>query len=259
VKVGEPNVPVAAAERGKQVIVAMNETLVVGYHDFTKFSFIPSLILIVDIPEYMEGGSWYTGEVFVGLKDAIHEPSSPIRHAKELNNILVKRMDGWHILFLYMDGGPDHRLIYVSVQFSFIALFLQLNLDFLIAARTAPSHSWANPVERIVAFINLGFQCVGIMRKQLGDNFEKRVSALHNLKELRTGCTEYKIDVAESLSQPKELLNSILKRLQLHGHNFEVFQSATDSEIDAIWEILLSIDDALTRQNTTKCSIQKPQ
>jgi hypothetical protein len=168
VKVGEPNVPVAAAERGKQVIVAMNETLVVGYHDFTKFSFIPSLILIVDIPEYMEGGSWYTGEVFVGLKDAIHEPSSPIRHAKELNNILVKRMDGWHILFLYMDGGPDHRLIYVSVQFSFIALFLQLNLDFLIAARTAPSHSWANPVERIVAFINLGFQCVGVMRKKMG-------------------------------------------------------------------------------------------
>jgi hypothetical protein len=43
----------------------------------------------------------------------------------------------------------------------------------------------------------------------------------------------------------------------LHGHNFEVFQSATDSEIDAIWEILLSIDDALTRQNTTKSSIQK--
>ena len=46
-----------------------------------------------------------------------------------------------HALFIYSDGGPDHRLTYVSVQLSLIALFLNLDLDLLVAARTAPSHS----------------------------------------------------------------------------------------------------------------------
>ncbi len=76
VKVGEPDFPVAAAERGREVIVSMNDTLAVGDHDFTKFSLIPSVVFVVDIPESMETGSWYAGDVVVGLKDAIYEPSS---------------------------------------------------------------------------------------------------------------------------------------------------------------------------------------
>ena len=34
VKVGEPNFPVAAVERGKKVIVSLNETFLVGDYDF---------------------------------------------------------------------------------------------------------------------------------------------------------------------------------------------------------------------------------
>lgn len=36
VKVGEPSYPLAAAERGKQVIVGMNQVMAVGDHDFSK-------------------------------------------------------------------------------------------------------------------------------------------------------------------------------------------------------------------------------
>ena len=36
VKIGEPAYPLAAAERGKQVIVGMNEVMAVGDHDFSK-------------------------------------------------------------------------------------------------------------------------------------------------------------------------------------------------------------------------------
>ena len=72
-------------------------------------------------------------------------------------------------LFLYSDGGPNHRLTYVSVQLSLIALFLNFDLDILIACRTAPSHCWANPVERIMSIINLGLQCIGIMRTRMGE------------------------------------------------------------------------------------------
>ena len=36
----EPGFPVAAAERGRQVIVSENEIIAVGDHDFTKFSLV---------------------------------------------------------------------------------------------------------------------------------------------------------------------------------------------------------------------------
>ena len=64
-----------AAERGHQLIVSSQNTFAVGDHDFCKFSFIPSVTLLVDIPERIEC-SWYSGQVFVGIKDAAFEPSS---------------------------------------------------------------------------------------------------------------------------------------------------------------------------------------
>lgn len=47
VKIGEPGFPVAAAERGKQVLVGPGETFAVGDHDFTRFSIVPSVIFEV--------------------------------------------------------------------------------------------------------------------------------------------------------------------------------------------------------------------
>lgn len=88
VKVGEPNFPVASAERGRQVLVHESENLLVGDHDFTKFSIIPSVTLMVNIPEQISD-SWYDGQVYVGVKDAAFEPSSPVRHVVEVNSILT--------------------------------------------------------------------------------------------------------------------------------------------------------------------------
>ena len=50
-KVGEPNHLVAAVERGKAVLVSLNQSFAVSDHDFTRFSLIPSVSLIVDIPD----------------------------------------------------------------------------------------------------------------------------------------------------------------------------------------------------------------
>ena len=49
VKCGEPSYPVAAAERGKKVIVAENQIMAVGDHDFTKFTLIPSVDVLVNL------------------------------------------------------------------------------------------------------------------------------------------------------------------------------------------------------------------
>ena len=256
IKVGEPGFPVAAAERGRQVIVSSHTTFVVGDHDFTKFKITPSVILLVNIPDSIEK-SWYTGEVFVGLKEAVYEPSSPIRHATELYKCLSTHMEGRHILFVYSDGGPDHRLTFLSVQLSLIALFMNLDLDVLIAGRTAPSHSWANPVERIMAIVNLGIQCIGIMRSKGCNEFEDCISKYNSLKDIRESCMEFKEEITDSLKQPKDLLASILVRLELKGKKFNIFQSATQQEIEDFWEILLTIDSSLTRDDTTQKSLEK--
>jgi hypothetical protein len=58
VKVGEPGLPVAATERGREVIVSLTESFAVGDHDFTRFSLIPSVVLDVNIRNSFEG-SWY--------------------------------------------------------------------------------------------------------------------------------------------------------------------------------------------------------
>ena len=84
----------------------------------------------VEILESIEG-SWYSGQVFVGLKDAVFESSSPLHHAVEVHSLLLKHISDQTIFFIYSDGGPDHQLTYISVQLSLIGLFLNLDLDFL--------------------------------------------------------------------------------------------------------------------------------
>ena len=89
----------------------------VALHNFTKFSLIPSVSLVVDIPETVSD-SWYDGQVLIGLKEGTSEPSSPLRHVTELLTALKERhlLDAKHGLFLYSDGGPEYRLTYLSVK-----------------------------------------------------------------------------------------------------------------------------------------------
>ena len=165
-KVGEPGYPVAAVERGRRVIVKMGTSFEVADHDFTKFSLIPSVVLQNAIPDDITG-SWYQGKVFVTLKEATFEASSPMRHMAELSAILDSLSCDKKILMIYTDDGPDHRVTYLSVQVTLIAAFMKLE------ARTAPCQSWRNPVERIMSTLNLGLQTVGLMRREGSEDFEE--------------------------------------------------------------------------------------
>ena len=72
------------------------------------------------------------------------EPSIPVSHATELTKILheEKSADGVNldknILLLFTDGGPDHQVTNDTVKLSLATLFMNLDLDCLIALRTAP-------------------------------------------------------------------------------------------------------------------------
>ena len=59
------------------------------------------------------------------------------------------------------------------MQISFLYLFFHSDFDMLIALRTAPYHSWANPAERIMSIINLGLQGVAIMRDEMSSHLEE--------------------------------------------------------------------------------------
>lgn len=247
VKIGEPQFPVAAAERGRRVPVATNQSFQAGDHDFTKFGIIPSVIFIIDVPDEVEE-SWYAGTVFVGLKDTAFEPSSPLRHSVELYNTLISIQAEKKILFLYTDGGPDHRLTYLSVQISLICLFLNLDLDFLCACRTAPYHIYKNPVERVMAILNLGLQCVALARAEMPEEYEAEVKKCNNLNDIRkTALRKDGISsaVKDSLSPVKVLLCSVFTRLQIKEKNIRIFHSASLEEISQFWSAMLSLDKTL--------------
>lgn len=108
--------------------------------------------------------SWHSGRVYVSLKDAVFQPSSPIRYMAKLDHILSNLDEERKMLLLHSDGSPDHWVTYLSVQVALIALFLKHNLNYVCAVRTAPCHSWHIPVERIMSILNFGLQWVGIMR-----------------------------------------------------------------------------------------------
>ncbi|PKY62938.1 hypothetical protein RhiirA4_490414, partial [Rhizophagus irregularis] len=134
-KVGEPGFPVAAIDRGKSVLVSQEESFVVADHDFTKTGLIPSVTMLCDIPSDMEG-SFYRGQVNIGLKDPIFESSTPMRHATELYDILINSQQRHSYLLVYTDGGSDHQLRFLQVQLSY--LFIALDLDYFVAVRTPP-------------------------------------------------------------------------------------------------------------------------
>ena len=75
-----------------------------------------------DTPEEIRG-SWYDGQVCILLKEGAFEQLSPVRHCTELSILLQEGVVNRPVLFTYSDGGPDHRMTYLSVKLSLIAVF----------------------------------------------------------------------------------------------------------------------------------------
>lgn len=252
IKVGEPHCPLAAAERGRRVLVHSGATFEVSDHDFSKFSMVPSVTLLVDIPSDISG-SWYHGQVHVTLKEGAFEPSSPIRHSAELANFITSHsVVDKPILCLYSDGGPDHRLTYLSVKVALISLYLFHDLDYLIAARTAPQHSWRNPVERVMSTLNLGLQCVGLARHAGDEHFESEAKDCNTMKDLRKKAEkrpQFREEALDSVAPVKAILTGIFKRLKLKEKTIHVSAAATEDELAVIWESVASIDSNCSEYN----------
>ena len=80
------------------------------------------------------------------------------------------------MLTVYIDVGSKHCSNFLSVQVAMIALQRFLDLDILIAARTALWHSYTNPPEKINCILNPGLNAIGCMSAAIYSNpgFEKQ-------------------------------------------------------------------------------------
>ncbi|KAG5274658.1 hypothetical protein AALO_G00138720, partial [Alosa alosa] len=192
---GEPGLAMSSGVRGKKSLVASNGLLGALDHDQQqKGSLTPSVYLNVEIPETVDD-SFYRGQVTVLLKDSVFQPSSAFRHTTEMKRLLGDDMDKVKpFLIIYSDGGPDHRVTYEGVKLSLAAVFKALDLDILVAGRTAPGHSWANPVERIMSVLNLAFQNIALSRQECSAEVEQVLRSCGGMQDIRK-----KADMVEKL------------------------------------------------------------
>ena len=242
------------------MLISKNQSFQVVDHDFSVVSITPSVTFVLDIPGTIEG-SFYRSQVYVGIKENCFEPSSPIRHMAELTGIMSTREQRKEILCLYTDGGPDHRLTYLSIQVALIALFLHEDRDMIIAVRTPPYNSWKDPAERITSILNTGLQSIGQMREDCqSKNIEdalKRCKSMKDIRNLEDGMPDIKKEVIDSLNPVKELLNTIFQRLSLKGKKFEIFDAVSEEKIPELWDKILSVDPSVTRKDTTQKVLKK--
>ena len=85
----------------------------------------------------------------------------------------------------YSDGGTEHCTLLVKVQLSLIAIFKMLRLDMLIACRAAPGQSWQNPVERVMAILNIGLQNCALERDKTAEDMEHLLKRCSSMAEIR--------------------------------------------------------------------------
>ena len=74
------------------------------------------------------------------------------------------------------------------MQLSLISVFVNSDLDMLITARTAPGHSWVNPVEGLMSFLNLAYKNVTTSREFCSADMEKKLKKCTGMVDIRKLC-----------------------------------------------------------------------
>lgn len=262
---GAPGLPVATGVRGhhQSIVPLHGPSLSCLDHDFHLAGITPSVAFIAEIPSSVQE-SFFSGRINVTTKDKVFQPSSPMRHGQELLNILTaNHMDEdnhfpSNMLFLYTDGGPDHRVTYSCVQISHVCLFLKCNLDMLVAVRCAPHQSWTNLAERCMSILNLALQNVALERRVTESEMEKLAQKASSMGDLReVGNPEFKQAFLDSMQPVIHLLNQRFSRMKLKGEKFVTHSAATESQILAYFSEIHQIDPTLSLGKLTQSDLKK--
>lgn len=229
IPVGSPNTPVQATQRQKRALTLADESSSSCDHDICPQHIIPSVSIRVDvnIHEANEKIDWFGGQVFIGLKCAIFQPSTALRHVAELSKKIDRHTtdsEKDHMILL-SDGGGDHNVVHVSVILALIILFLLLDLDSILAVRTPPYLSVLNPAERFMGVANLALYNLGLSQDELTEEEGRIISKCVTKSEWR------ELERKEGLKKPsdrvdikalaKKSINSALSVLRARFESLE--------------------------------------
>ena len=267
IPVGEPGLPVSSGVRGhnRSIVLADGPSPSALDHDFHVHGIVPSVAFAVKIPDSPQD-SFYCGRAFVGLKDKVTQPSSALRHATELSQLLESSADGdvlasKPILVTVSDGGPDHRVTFVSVQLSLICLFMSLDLDMLVVARTCPYQSWQNIVERVMSTLNLALMNIALARKELPQDQERLIHNKKTLTEVREVLVRYpevNKSLVDSMQQVLCTLSQRFSSMEVKGEPIGITQACSDNDMKQFWEQLFEIQPNLSYENINKKVLSEP-
>ena len=257
IPVGEPGTPEPATSHMRKAVTTKNVTLEASDHNYHVTNLTPSVDLICDIPD-TPFGSFYSGQVYVGLKDSIFEGSDPLRHVTELMSVLKRENERFSpYLVLFTDGGADHNLTFLYVQCVLLALFKIGDFDILNVGRCAPYQSYINPAERVMSVLNIGLQGLALDRDHAGV-FENVLSSCKTMNSVRSkadqhvGLKEYYL---KSIAKPRRIIESTFSELELKGIPFKVFEQLRDEKevVDVLHKIepLITSDSTMPRRRTS--------
>ena len=100
-----------------------------------------------------------------------------------------------------------------------------------------------------MSILNLGFQSIGLMRRQAEEDLELIISKCNNMKQMRAAAAKEPTladAVRDSMEPVKILISDIICCLQLKGRSFEVFSAASELEIEELCNSLHAIDSTLS-------------
>ena len=135
-----------------------------------------------------------------------------------------------------------------------IALQRTLNADLLVALRTAPGHSFRNPVEKVNSILNLGLHGIGVMRQSIYEDmvFEKNLHTCSNLEEVRKLLNQKPThaDLYKKSCEPcVNLIKDSFSHLKLKDNSFQIFDVVNDNEVNQI-RAQINLDKDITGRET---------
>ncbi|GMH39475.1 hypothetical protein BSKO_07373 [Bryopsis sp. KO-2023] len=249
--IGEPEEPVLISKKtAKKSLAHADLELGCLDHDFCVCSFTPSALLRIDIPEDINSGSFYRGDLFVVTKDTITQASNTWSHLVELENAMMDEEVGKPIVVVQSDGGPDRNIKFATVKICWLGFFIRNDIDYLVVTRTCPGHSFRNRVERCMSVLNMGLQNVALARNRLENEvFERQMHSAHSMAGIRDLCASvdgFEEQYLEAVSPALKFVDESFSKLEWTGTPVQCLAPAKSEEVSSLMnEIreLMSIDD----------------
>ena len=95
-----------------------------------------------------------------------------------------------------------------------------LDLDLLVAARTAPAQSYANMAERSMSPLNLALQNCAFARSEMPEAYEKKMKRLSSRRSIRVAAERdppIRETFKESTEKPISRMKNVFSRLERKG------------------------------------------